>query len=155
MLGFEKEGKRILEVGCGTALTSLLLNKLNFDITATDYHPSASSMLERNVALNGDKAIPFERTGWKDEDSTLGRFDLIIGSDLLYEQDNVQLLAAFIQAHALPRCEVVLVDPGRGLVGRFNKKMDALGYALNKQYVTGDEHIGQNYRGQILQYRRS
>ena len=30
--------KRVLEVGCGTALSSLLLNKKNVDITATDYH---------------------------------------------------------------------------------------------------------------------
>ena len=35
-------------------------------------------MLKRNVALNGDKAIPFERTGWKDDDSTLGRFRIDI-----------------------------------------------------------------------------
>ena len=33
--------KRILEVGCGTALSSLLLNKKNANITATDHHPEA------------------------------------------------------------------------------------------------------------------
>ena len=31
--------KRILEVGCGMALSSLLLNSRNADITATDHHP--------------------------------------------------------------------------------------------------------------------
>jgi len=29
--------KRVLEIGCGTALSSLLLNKQHVDITATDY----------------------------------------------------------------------------------------------------------------------
>jgi predicted nicotinamide N-methyase len=34
-------GKRILEMGCGMALSSLLLKKRHDNITATDYHPAA------------------------------------------------------------------------------------------------------------------
>ena len=37
--------KRILEVGCGIGLSSLILNRLNADITATDYHPEAEKFL--------------------------------------------------------------------------------------------------------------
>ena len=36
---FEVMGTRILEVGCGIGLSSLLLNHRFADITATDYHP--------------------------------------------------------------------------------------------------------------------
>ncbi|HCI30425.1 MAG TPA: histidine kinase, partial [Psychrobacter sp.] len=39
MLDYDIKDKRILEVGCGMALSSLLLNHRQADITATDYHP--------------------------------------------------------------------------------------------------------------------
>ena len=39
MFEFEIAGKRILEVGCGIGLASLVLNHRPGDITATDHHP--------------------------------------------------------------------------------------------------------------------
>ena len=91
MFDYDIEGKRILEVGCGIGLTSLMLNQRDADITATDHHPEAGSFLRQNVRLNAGEPIPFERTGWGDEADQLGRFDLIIGSDLLYESEHAEL----------------------------------------------------------------
>ena len=54
---YQTESKRILEIGCGMALSSLLLNKQCADITATDYHPEAEKFLERNALLNEGYAI--------------------------------------------------------------------------------------------------
>nr|WP_289054945.1 hypothetical protein [uncultured Psychrobacter sp.] len=48
-------GKRILEVGYGMALSSLLLNHRRADITATDYHPTVEYFLDRNTTLNNNK----------------------------------------------------------------------------------------------------
>ncbi|HAU27281.1 MAG TPA: histidine kinase, partial [Alteromonas australica] len=115
--------KRVLEIGCGTALSSLLLNKQHVDITATDYHPEVETFLNRNSLLNGDTVIPFERTGWADNNDSLGYFDLIIGSDLLYEDEHIELLSDFIQAHSNPTCEVIIVDPGRSRKNKLAKKM--------------------------------
>lgn len=115
--------KRVLEIGCGTALSSLLLNKQHVDITATDYHPEVETFLNRNSLLNGDTVIPFERTGWADNNDSLGYFDLIIGSDLLYEDEHIELLSDFIQAHSNPTCEVIIVDPGRGRKNKLAKKI--------------------------------
>ncbi len=74
MLDFEIEGKRILEVGCGIALTSHVLNHRLADITATDYHPEVEPFLQENVKLNKGREIPFVRTGWGDDDCGLGEF---------------------------------------------------------------------------------
>lgn len=92
MLEHEIEGKRILEVGCGIGLASLVLNHRDADITATDYHPNVEAFLEENTRLNNGRKIPFVRTGWGDKLTELGEFDLIIGSDLLYEYDQAELL---------------------------------------------------------------
>lgn len=156
MFDFEITGKRILEVGCGIALSSLLLNQRQADITATDYHPEAGNFLQENTDLNQDEAIPFIRAGWQDEDSGLGEFDLIIGSDLLYERGHAEALSNFIDRHAKPHCEVILVDPGRGHHARFSKKMVALGYAHSQSRPANTEdYLAEPLpRGQVLRYNR-
>ncbi|WVI84620.1 hypothetical protein VSX76_12665 [Methylophaga thalassica] len=45
MLDYDIKNKRILEIGCGMALSSLLLNERMADITATDYHPEVNHFL--------------------------------------------------------------------------------------------------------------
>ncbi|MDX8404131.1 MAG: histidine kinase, partial [Mariprofundaceae bacterium] len=129
MSDYQIAGKRILEVGCGIALSSLVLNHRHADITATDYHPEAGNFLQKNTELNDDEAIPFLRTGWEDGNSSLGEFDLIIGSDLLYERGHAEMLSGFIDDHAKPHCEVIIIDPGRAHHARFSKQMVKLGYS--------------------------
>lgn len=155
-LMFEHEiaGRRVLEVGCGIALASLVLNHRQADITATDYHPEVENFLLQNVQLNQGKKIPFVRTGWEDEDCGLGEFDLIIGSDLLYERGHVEILAAFVDRHAKPHCEVLLVDPGRGHHARFSKQMVSLGYSHSQSKPENVEYLSHPFRGQVLRYRR-
>ncbi len=154
MFHHDVAGKRILEVGCGIGLASLVLNHRLADITATDYHPEVESFLLKNVMLNNDKKIPFVRTGWDDKVSNLGLFDLIIGSDLLYESGHVDSLSDFIDQHAGFHCDVVLVDPGRGHHARFSKKMVALGYSHSQRKYTDADAILPPFGGRILTYKR-
>lgn len=154
MFNYEIEGKRILEVGCGIALSSLVLNHRLADITATDYHPEVEPFLLENTKMNCGKEIPFVRTGWGDEDSGIGEFDLIIGSDLLYERDHAELLSCFIDQHAKEHCEVILVDPGRGNQGRFSKKMVDLGYTHSQSKPENVDYLSEPFLGNILHYQR-
>ena len=59
MFEYQVEGLKILEVGCGIGLASLVLNHRLANITATDYHPEAGGFLNANALLNGDRVIPF------------------------------------------------------------------------------------------------
>lgn len=152
---FDISGKRILEVGCGIGLSSLVLNQRLADITATDYHPEVGGFLLENTKLNKAKEIPFIRTGWDDEESSLGKFDLIIGSDLLYESEHAELLSKFIEQHAQPLCEVIIVDPGRGNHARFSKKMVMLGYSHSQSRPRNTtDYLVKPFRGQLLRYNR-
>ncbi len=154
MVDFDIANKRILEVGCGIALASHLLNNRHANITATDYHPEAENFLEENVRLNHSEHIPFVRTGWADEKSSLGKFDVIIGSDLLYESEHVELLAHFLQQHANDHCEIILVDPGRGHHARFSKKMIEAGFEHSQQKPVTTAYLLKPFSGQILHYLR-
>lgn len=154
MFDYEILGKRILEIGCGIGLASLVLNHRLADITATDHHPEVGNFLRENTLLNNDLEIPFVRTGWCDEDNSLGRFDLIIGSDLLYEPEHAEKLSAFIDRHARVRCEVIIVDPGRRQRGRFRKRMAERGYTYRELQPTGAKETDQPFKGSIMAYRR-
>ncbi len=155
MSDFHIEGKRILEVGCGIALSSLVLNHRHADITATDYHPEAGNFLQENTELNDDDNIPFVRTGWADDATNLGEFDLIIGSDLLYEQEHAELLSEFIDQHAKSHCEIIIVDPGRGKHARFSKQMVKRGFSHSQSRPENIEYLVKPLpKGQVLRYQR-
>lgn len=154
ILNYETDSKRILEIGCGMALSSLLLNKQYADITATDYHPEANRFLQRNVLLNEDKAISFEQVDWTAKSDNLGLFDLIIGSDLLYEDSHINLLATFIEAHAKPTCEVIIVDPGRGRKNKLSSRMMKFGFTFSHQKPIHTDYLEQEFKGDILKFER-
>lgn len=137
------------------ALSSLLLSKNNSDITATDYHPEAESFLQRNINLNGGRPIHYERTDWANMYDGLGLFDLIIGSDLLYEDQQVDLLANFIERHSKPSCKVILVDPGRRRKNKLRNKMLEFGYSYIPLKPLHTDYLANEFKGLILTFDRS
>lgn len=151
---YDVGSKRVLEVGCGMALTSLLLNKQQADITATDYHPEVEKFLQRNAKLNDGGEITFERVDWADDSLNLGQFDLIIGSDLLYEDQHIKLLANFINQHAKPHCEVIIVDPGRGRKNKLSTSMTEFGFTSTQFKPNHTDYLEHNFKGYILKYTR-
>ena len=154
MLDYDIDDKRILEVGCGIALASLVLNFRDADITATDLHPEVERFLLENIRLNQASIIPFERTGWADKKDNLGQFDLIIGSDLLYENDHAELLSGFINQHAMPNSEVIIVDPGRSQHERFSNNMLEMGYTCEQSEPINTYYLEHPFTGYILHYQR-
>jgi predicted nicotinamide N-methyase len=151
---FPIEGKRILEVGCGIGLSSLVLKRRGADITASDYHPLAEEFLRHNALLNGLPTIDFQEAPWASPNPTLGLFDLIIGSDLLYEPDQPALLAAFLAVHAKPSAQIVLADPGRHRCGPFGSKMALQGYTRTDTCMAFSPSDAPPYRGRIMSFVR-
>lgn len=150
------EGKRILEIGCGIGLTSMVLAHRGADITACDHHPLAGEFLRQNTELNGLPPIPFHTARWLGPNPLLGQFDLLIGSDLLYERDHAALLAGFISLHALPAAQVLIADPGRGYVKAFSGSMAAQGFVRTEQRLPMAGSVGMPpSRGQLFSFSRS
>jgi len=145
---------RILEVGCGIGLASLLLNLRQADITASDHHPRADEFLQHNAKLNNSQPIPFFRSNWSTDASTNGRFDLIIGSDLLYEPNHAELLSAFINQHAQPIAKVIIVDPRRGNGPSFCKRMLGYGFEREQRELEGLGGVNQAFKGKVYRFTR-
>ncbi|MEL1265223.1 class I SAM-dependent methyltransferase [Pseudoxanthomonas putridarboris] len=154
MSNFDVEGKRILELGCGLGLSSLVLADRGADVVASDHHPLAESFLAYNAGLNDLPAVTYRDLPWAVPDETLGRFDLIIGSDILYERDHATQIAAMMQRHAQPAAELLITDPGRGNSGPFTRAMALQGYEVTEQRSRFDEKDTEPFRGRLLSYRR-
>ena len=148
------QGKRILEVGCGIGLPSILMNHMKMQVTATDYHPEVGHFLDVNSELNKDSKIPFIRTEWTNLETTMGTFDIIVGSDLLYEDQHVNQLSVFINQHAKPACEVVVVDPGRGRKTKFMKNLESCGFISSEVSTISGHGLDRPFKGHILTLTR-
>jgi predicted nicotinamide N-methyase len=161
-------GERILEVGCGLALASLVGHRRGADVTASDRHPLAERFLEANLRLNDLAPMKYRHGHWSAPKLApgrrlppalrivRGRYDLIIGSDLLYEPDESANLAGFIARHASPAGEVWIVDPDRGNRPAFNRQMAAEGFLMREERLDQPAAVGiAAYKGRLLIYRRA
>jgi hypothetical protein len=84
----------------------------------------------------------------------LGRFDLIVASDVLYERSHPKQLAGFIEAHAADGAEVLIVDPNRGNRSAFHREMASLGFSLTELALSAPLEDLSPYRGRLLHYQR-
>lgn len=154
MASFQLQGKRVLEVGCGLAVASLVIHRRGGDVTASDAHPLAELFLGENLRLNRLPAMKYRRGSWAQANPGLGLFDLIIGSDVLYDRDQPEALSQFIDRHSETDVEVLIVDPDRGNQGSFTRKMGVLGYSHSCDKVHSRPD-GSHYKGRMHRYRRS
>ncbi len=160
--------EHILEIGCGLALSSLVGHRRGAHMTASDCHPETAHFLLENLRLNGLTPMDYRHGQWgsqpviQNSDIALtGQFNLIVGSDILYERDEQGTLAHFIDRHAAPGAEVWVVDPNRGNRSHFNRNMAALGFALDEVLLDRPAmeasmgHLSQAaYKGRMLTYTR-
>ena len=163
-----RAGERIVELGCGLALPSLVGHRLGADITASDCHPMASTFLRANLRLNGLPPMDYrhgqwnvparerERSGLRRGSVLRGRFDLVIGSDLLYERDTSGGLASYIDRHASAQAQVWIVDPDRGNRAAFHRHMADHGFARrDEERLDSAAAPGvAAYKGRLICYGR-
>jgi predicted nicotinamide N-methyase len=104
-------GLRVVELGCGLAAPSIAAARGGADVIATDGDSDALELVVRNAEAN-DVQVEIDMVDWGDPDEFVkrGPFDLVLGSDILYERPSVALLLEL-----LPRLAPVawIADPGR------------------------------------------
>ena len=154
-------GDRILEIGCGLGLASLVGHRRGANVTASDCHPLAGQFLKENLRLNALAPMAYRHGHWghheaQIQDSTVdGKFNLIIGSDILYERDEQGDLANYIHNHVEDHAEVWVVDPNRGNRSHFHRNMSAHGFQLHEECLDlVASEFTEAYKGRILIYSR-
>ncbi len=151
---YDLTGKRILEIGADLALSSLMIHNRAGDMTVSDWHPLNESFLHENVLLNQMRLFKYQTGNWETKNPELGRFDLLIGSDILYERQQPKQQAAFIDQHSAAGATVIIIDPDRGNRVAFCREMTNLGYCFSSRCAESFMENGDAYKSCFLTFNR-
>ena len=84
-------GVRVVELGCGLGVPSLVAAHRGADVVATDWAAEAIELLRQNAERNG---LALEAKLWDWREPWAERFDLALAADVLYERRNVEPVLA-------------------------------------------------------------
>ena len=113
-------GLRVLELGCGLALPSIVAALRGAHVLATDWAPDAVRVAALNAERNGVR-MKTAVDAWARPARMLAEtpWDLVLASDVLYERGNVGLVLHLLPRLVAPHGEVLLADPGRPAFSTF------------------------------------
>ncbi|HYP26742.1 MAG TPA: hypothetical protein VE262_08495 [Blastocatellia bacterium] len=106
------DGKRVLELGSGTGLPGIVAASLGGRVVQTDRNELAMSVCKRNGVLNGAEMIDYRLAEWETWDDA-GRYEWIIGSDILYGEQLHPHLRRIFESNLVRGGRVLLSDPFR------------------------------------------
>jgi predicted nicotinamide N-methyase len=108
-------GARVLELGCGLGLPSLVAARAGAEVTATDGATDAVAYAAHSMALNEVEAT-VAHADWALAGAALaagGPWDLVLAADVLYTQANVETAVRLLPRLVGAGGEIRLADPGR------------------------------------------
>ena len=121
-------GRRVLELGCGLGLPSLVAARLGAEVTATDFHPHNGPFFLANARENGLERIRYELLDWRSPHLP-DAFDIVLGSDLIYENDMVAPFVKCATRYCAPGGLLLFADPGRKNLQRACTALETAGFA--------------------------
>jgi predicted nicotinamide N-methyase len=104
---------RVLELGCGLGFVAIGAAMAGAQVTVTDYYDDAVLFAALNVAEATGTTIAARMVDWTAMPADLGRFDVVLTSDVLYEPRYAVLVADAIAATLRRGGEAIVADPGR------------------------------------------
>ena len=130
-------GRSLLEIGAGVGICGLFAAARGFETVITDIHPDALLFTRINILQNGleDRANVARADFATDR---LGRrFDIILGSEVLYLEDLHRGLLKFLMAHlkADPSAEVVLAKD-------YNRRAERFFSLANREFQIAERVVG-------------
>jgi predicted nicotinamide N-methyase len=126
----------VLDLGCGMGLAGTVAAAMGARVTFADLEQPALLFARLN-SLPWRKRVRTRQLDWRR--NHLGeKFDLIIGSDILYEKSQWEFLEPFWRGHLAPGGSVLLGEPGRATGGMFIDWIKPRGWMIeiNEQPVT-------------------
>ena len=141
-------GKTVLELGCGTGVTSIAMQKLGAShVIATDGNPNVLELAKTNVERNNiSNAVKVSELQWGlmnaiDYSDTA---DIVIGSDLTYNSGTWRVLSETISTVLKPGGIAIYLSLGHG---GFNVNGEVNGFL---QVIEGLKLVGDTSSPRIL-----
>ncbi len=138
------QGRRAIELGCGIGLVACCAVRAGFELTVTDYYDEAVAFTAANVLANTGTRVRARHLDWRATPDDVGRFDLVLAADVLYERAYGPLVARVIDRLLVPGGTAWIADPGRVGAAAFVDEAESLGARVrshtHRLTVIGREH---------------
>lgn len=135
----ELRGRSVLELGAGTGLPGIVAASFGARVVQTDRQEVAMAVCRRNGERNGAGGIEYRLADWTDWDDS-GRYDWILGSDVLYGEPMHPHLRRILETSLAPGGRVLLSDPFRGTSLQLLEAMEADGWGITlAKWNVGEE----------------
>jgi predicted nicotinamide N-methyase len=105
-------GRRVMELGAGVGLPGLVAAACGGLVTQSDHEPAALALCRMNAERNAvavPRALLADWRAWPDA----GRYDVVLGADVLYEREVHGVILDLAGRLVAPGGLLVLTDPGR------------------------------------------
>ena len=129
------KNKSILELGCGLGYPSLVATHLGAKFLATDFHPDVEEYFLRNCR-HSNMSCDYMRLNWREDKQDIGLFDIVMGSDVLYESKHASEVAKGLIRFLKPGGKILLSDPGRNYLQPFLEAMKSEGYEEESELIS-------------------
>ncbi len=108
-------GSRVLELGCGLGLPSIVAARAGAEVLATDGSTDAIAYTAHSLAVNQVEADVAAADWAADGDALVARgpFDLVLGADVLYTRENAAVAMRLLPRLVAPGGMAWFADPGR------------------------------------------
>jgi predicted nicotinamide N-methyase len=147
-------GRRLIELGVGVGLPTLVALDRGASVLATDYYAAAPDFTRHNALMNG---LPEPGTALLDWHAppNVGAFDLVIAADVMYEERSTRSLARLVPELLAPGGGALFADPGRRYEPLFRELMQENGFGFETEETSvGVEGIGRDVTVLLHSIRR-
>lgn len=124
-------GRRCLDLGCGMGLSALAGAACGGRVVAVDYEEAAIAHAARNARING-LPVDLAVMDWRHPCFTEAGFDIIWGSDILYETRFYEPLVQLFRTLPAPGSRIWLSEPSRQISRPVWERLAADGFGVAK-----------------------
>ncbi len=115
-------GLRVTEIGCGLGLPGIVAGMLGAEVTLTDYLPEPLDFLKKNWSQNLQVPLQTLTMDWR-KPAELLQTDLLLASDVAYEQRFFADLEHAFKKMMKPGGRIILTEPSRQMARGFIEKL--------------------------------
>jgi len=135
-------GKKMIEIGAGIGLVSIVAASFGHRVVATESNPDALQFALANAAVNGCPQLPILALDWN-HPQLEGPVDYIVASEVAYKKHDFQPLLRLFKNFLKPDGEVLLAGEMRRVSREFYQQLEAdfSVRAQKKILRSGDQEI--------------
>jgi predicted nicotinamide N-methyase len=138
----ELKGKSVLELGAGTGLPGIVAASRGAQVVQTDRQELVLHLCRKNAERNQIGMILHRIADWTAWD-VADRFDLIIGSDILYAAGLHPYLRHIFETNLAPGGRLLIGDPFRESSVYLLEQMEAAGWKVGlSKFTLGERRVG-------------